>query len=370
MKNLISQIKTQFSNLKNKDWKAFFIKTAKDPIFWARFSAYTIPFAFLLYVLYMNFLPFGYHKTFTIEVGGPNDTKVSEFYLEPSKDLSDRKIAPDGTPYRELNGSAFAIFKSNAVLKDALVNVSVEGDGVSIIPPVINLDPNTTKWDYSWDFTKEIPKDLKGNAFMFDGEATFNGRDTRLELASSSDMFEDGPFTIYAEWEPRDSEHDAEQIVGHLNWELWQNKNSVSFQVGRMNNATGTIYTIKYPISKDFFNKKHSALAIYNPSSNGYIDLYIDGKITGRTYFNSENIWKDYGKENLSFGWSPHNYQKNPYLFGVIYSINIISKNIIKSTSSVDFKVINNNPLSITILSTTTSTIKQLKLNVSQKNKK
>ena len=56
----------------------------KDPIFWARFLGYAIPLAFLLYVLYINFLPFGYNKTFVINVGSANDTKVGEFYLEPS----------------------------------------------------------------------------------------------------------------------------------------------------------------------------------------------------------------------------------------------------------------------------------------------
>ncbi|MFM2423975.1 MAG: hypothetical protein RLZZ70_364, partial [Candidatus Parcubacteria bacterium] len=31
--------------------------------------AYGIPLAFLAYVLYVNYLPFGYNKTFTIDVG-------------------------------------------------------------------------------------------------------------------------------------------------------------------------------------------------------------------------------------------------------------------------------------------------------------
>ncbi|MBP9864678.1 hypothetical protein KBC54_04500, partial [Patescibacteria group bacterium] len=125
----------------------------KHPIFWARFLGYALPLSFLLYVLYLNYLPFGYHKTFTIDVGSANDTKVSEFYLEPSKDLSDRKTAPDGTTYRELNGMATAVFKPNAVLKDAEITVEVKGgEGISLIPPVIDFDPNSVKWDYNWDF--------------------------------------------------------------------------------------------------------------------------------------------------------------------------------------------------------------------------
>jgi len=106
MKQLLNKITTKSKQL------------LKDPIFWARFLGYAIPLAFLLYVLYINYLPFGYHKTFTINVGSNNDTKVSEFYLEPSPDLSERKTAADGTPYRELNGMATAVFKPNVVLKN------------------------------------------------------------------------------------------------------------------------------------------------------------------------------------------------------------------------------------------------------------
>src|SRR5260221_2275250 len=96
---------------KMKEW----MKTqSKSPTCWAKFAGYAIPGVFLLYVLYLNFLPFGYHKTFTINVGSADDTKVSEFYLEPSKDLSDRKTNQDWTAYRELDGMATAVFKPNA----------------------------------------------------------------------------------------------------------------------------------------------------------------------------------------------------------------------------------------------------------------
>ena len=90
----------------------------KKTIFWVRLSAYAIPLTFLLYVLYINFLSFDYQKTFIINIGDINDTKISEFYLEPSKNLSERKIMPDGATYRELNGSTFAIFKPKALLKN------------------------------------------------------------------------------------------------------------------------------------------------------------------------------------------------------------------------------------------------------------
>jgi hypothetical protein len=341
--------------------------TVKNPIFWARFLGYAIPLSFLLYVLYINFLPFGYHKTFTITVGGPDDTKVSEFYLEPATTLSERKTSADGTPYRELNGIATAVFKPKAVLNGAEINVSVEGEGVSIIPPTIDFKPEEVTWDYSWDFTKQIPKDLKGNAFVFDGATYFDGN-ARLEMPSSSDKFEDGPFTVYAEWLPIDETGDAQQIIGHYNWELWQNKDTVSFQIGRMNDVEGIIYRIQLPITKDFYNTKHSAIAIYNPGENGYAELWIDNQFVNRVNFGTNKIWKDYnGNKNLTLGWTPHNYEKSPYFKGGLYHTGIIFKNLLPTEARISFILADSNSEKISIVSYTTTTVSNLKLDATKK---
>jgi hypothetical protein len=310
----------------------------------------------------MNFLPFGYHKSFVINVGSSDDTKVGEFYLEPSKDLSERKTAADGTTYRELNGTANVVFKPKAVLKNAEITVSVEGEGVSIIPPVIDFDPSTVKWDYSWDFTKEIPKDLTGNAFMFDGAATFNGKDTRLQLTNSSDNLEDGPMSIYAEWTPTDSDNSTQQVVGHYNWEIWQNKDSVEFRTGRMNNADGSLYSIKYPVKPEFFGAKHTVLAIYVPSDNGYIELYVDENFAGRTYFKVDKIWKEYGDQNLTFGWTPHNYSKSPYYSGSLTTVKISLSNAHISGTTNSFKILEGNSTIISLISPNLAKIRSTKL--------
>ena len=363
MKITLETIKSLYAKLIKR------LKTTnyKNPIFWVKFSAYAIPAVFLIYVLYMNFLPFGYQKTFTINVGGPDDTKVGEFYLEPSKDLSERKTAPDGTTYRELNGSATAVFKPKAVLKNANITISVEGDGVSIIPPVVDFKPDEVKWDYAWDFTKEIPKDLKGNAFMFDGEATFNGKDTRLELPSSADKFEDGPFSVYAEWTPKDDTNNMQQIVGHYNWELWQNKDNVEFRVGRMNNAEGPTYSIKYPVAKDFFNTKHSALAIYNSGENGYMELFIDNRFVKIISFESNKIWKDYGDQNISLGWTDHNNKKSPYFSGTIHNISVTNQNVLTSIVVLKFKKTIDGSIPIFVNSSSTSYFKKITIDATQK---
>lgn len=349
-------------------------KWLKSPIFWARFFAYAIPLTFLLYVLYQNFLPLGYDRSFTVNVGSPTDTDVGEFYLQPSKDLGEKKVAPDGTTYRELNGSARAIFRPKAVLKDAKVTVSVIGDGVSLIPPVLDFDPSSiTDWDYSWDFTKEIPRGLVGTAFMFDGSTYFDGK-SRLELPNTANKFENKGFSIYVEWEPADSNSNGQQIIGHFNWELWQNKDSVYFQVGRMNDAKGPTYSIKYPIATptDFFNKKHTALAVYNPSESGYIEFYVDNLFAGRTYFANEKIFTKYGDQNLSLGKSNHGNAN--YFTGSIYKLNTVSRNVLSPQSEIYLTATNNDQIYISIISTSaiststaTSTIRQIKLNAIQR---
>jgi hypothetical protein len=343
-------------------------ETTRDEPRWLiwllRFAAYALPLGFLLYVLYWNFLPFGYDKTFTIDVGSPGDTS-GEFRLEPSRDLSARKTAPDGTTYRELNGIAYAVFKPKAVLKNAQITVSVEGEGVSIIPPVIDFNPDSVQWDHAWDFTKDIPSDLVGNAFMFEGEVTFNGRDTRLQLPGSADMFEDGPLTVYAEWTPKDDMGNGQQIVGHYNWELLQNKDSVEFRVGRMNDGGGPVYSVKYPVTPEFFNTKHTALASYNPSENGYLDLFVDGNFAGRTYFSADKIWKDYGTNDLTFGKSRHGVAK--YFNGTLYKMALSSKNILSNQTKIDFTTEDNESIYISITSTATSTISRIQLNAIQK---
>lgn len=304
--------------------KAWIKRSYRTPEFWLTFLAYAIPLSFLLYVLYWNFLPFGYNKTFVIDVGAEGDTK-GEFYLEPSESLSERKVAEDGTTYRELNGLAYAVFKPKAVLKDAEITVEVEGEGVSIIPPYIDFDPDSVEWDYSWDFTEgKQPEELGlvGDAFPFDGCMYFDGK-SKLELPDSADKFEDGPFTVYAEWTPEDSTKDFQQIVGHYNWELLQNKDSVTFQVGRMNTLEGYIYNIEFPISADFFLKRHSLIATYSPSSNGYIELYIDNTLIKRVGIGNNVISREYGERDTSFGKATHG--AATFFNGCINSIKIHS---------------------------------------------
>ncbi len=186
--------------------------------------------------------------------------------------------------------------------------------------------------------------DTKDDSIVLDGS-------TRLVMPNTADKFEDGPFTVYAEWTPEKAEN-GQQIIGHYNWEIWQNENAVYFRVGRMSSSTGPAYSISYNVNEAFFNKPHTLLAVYSPVStatssachsreggnpvvieesicqqpttNGYIELFVDGVFAGREYFANETIYKDYGdnKVDLTIGLSKHGGAN--YLQGKINIIKII----------------------------------------------
>lgn len=311
----------------------------KDPIFWVRFSAYAIPLAFLLYVLYFNYSPLGFNKTYVIDL--TNGTQSKNFYLEPSESISGN----------QLNGVVFATYKPEAVLRDARIVLTLDGDAVETAPIEISSNYSKLKWDYS---------------YLGDECTEFNGTSTKVEIKDTADLFESGPFSVLAEWTPENMSSNSQQIVGHYNWELTQNTNNVQFQVGRMNNKDGAFYSVKFPITEDFFDYKHTALAIYNPRPiDGYIDLYVDEQYAGRTYFNSETIYKDYNSsKNLSFSKSNHGNAN--YFTGCIYNIKINNTVAVSVDKKFSLRLSGLEPVTIPIISTASTTLNKITINVQQ----
>jgi len=302
--------------------------TKKDsPIFtkFLIFLAFAIPIAILGYALYINYLPFGYEKTYTLTIDqdGIISPLSNEIYITNAQG---RKLLslPEG-----VNGQVNIVLVPSVVLKNALVNVDIQGENVFI---ATEPDTSSMDWDYDWDFASSIPNGFEGTATFSteEGCTHFNAyNEETLSLPNSKDLFESGPMTIYTKWKPSQVSAMAgnnQQIVGHFNWELWQGQNNVQFRVGRMNDANGTSYSISYPVNQDFFGKEHEALAIYSPSEegNGYIELWIDDKVAGREFIAEDVIYKDYnGESPLNLGWSNHNYGNNPYFDGCIYQAKI-----------------------------------------------
>lgn len=174
----------------------------------------------------------------------------------------------------------------------------------------------------NYDFViREMLEKDENDCLIFDGNQ-------RIVYPHTAHLFEEGAFGVFVKWIPN-LKANGQQIVGHYNWEIWQNEKNVEFRVGRMDNEKGPSYSISYPVSDSFFGKEHEIFAFYNPFSfngeQGYIEMYVDGKYAGRKNFAKHEIWTEYGREDLSMGWTPHNYRKSPYFNGKICDLKFSS---------------------------------------------
>ncbi|MDD4354234.1 MAG: hypothetical protein PHN56_07320, partial [Candidatus Nanoarchaeia archaeon] len=188
--------------------------------------------------------------------------------------------------------------------------------------------------NYNRDIRETIEEDQQECLYL-DGK-------TKLTLPNSQNKFETGPFAVYVEYKPEIT-NDTQEIIGHYNWEILQDKTKIRFVVGKMDNKTGPSYTLTYNINKDFFNRTHSILGIYNPTQevneSGYIVLFVDGKFAGKKEFKNERIWTDYnGVQNLSLG----KYGKYPYYHGSICNAKFVYKKI-KPKETKEMQFISNN---------------------------
>ncbi|MEK6855567.1 MAG: hypothetical protein AABX66_00235 [Nanoarchaeota archaeon] len=323
-----------------------------------RVLAFVIPILIILFFVYINYTPFGYSSSYEINIS-ENGNVVSSSNNAYLTDLKGNKINNLSNVYDY--GAINLVVNAKVVLKDASINVSIEGND-SYFTEYLPYD--FSKGDYFWNFSKRIPFPLNGTA-KYDSENKFicfnASNNETLNYPNSSEMFEEGSFVIYAKWKPENPIGINQQIIGHYNWELWQSNNSVKFMVGRLDNKTGTIPSIAYPINSTFFGEAHNAIAVYNTEndSKGYIELWVDGEFAGRKGIGDERIWRNYNLDrNLSFGWSPHNYENNSYYAGCVYEAGFdygllkYKQNIsfISSGDEVKIKIIGkNNPNRIKI---------------------
>jgi hypothetical protein len=302
----------------------FLLIFRKHKVGFIRFLAWTLPILFILTVLYLNFLPFGFHKDYSITIGADGSvvSSSSQIYLQDMKGKMITNLS-DVYTYGQVN----VIVKPKAVLRNATVNISIiNSNSSNVYLAKTNFSVENNNWDYFWDFTKGIPSPLTGTA-KYDKEkgcVYFNGSlNQTLSYPNSSDMFEDGSFVVYAKWRPEDAQGKAQQIIGHYNWELWQNNDSLRFMIGRLDNKTGSMPSISFPVNESFFDETHEAIAVYKSDKGGfgYMEFYVDNQFVGRKTISNSSIWAEYnGNKDLNMGWSPHNYGNNSYFTGCIYS--------------------------------------------------
>lgn len=298
--------------------------------------AIVIVFGAILAIFYANRLPFGLNARFEI-IFGSNDDTLGNFRLLPSGTWGKREVESTGKTFREINGSGQVVLQPKYVLNKSTITVSVEGENVALYPKTISFNKNLiTSWQYNWDLTTQVPSELRGGAFVFDGCTYFDGKSI-LSYDKSKELFETGPFSIYVEWMPTEI-LDYQQIVGHFNWEIFQSKNSVIFQLGKMKDTSSTFFSIRAPIDQTFFNKKHTLLVQYVPDNdNGYIEMFIDQKFIERKNIKASKIDTEYGDNNLTLGWSSHNYQQNPHFKGCVYHLAYAQEAVIKPVKELTY---------------------------------
>lgn len=303
-----------------------------------------IPVLILAYVLFTNHAPVRGEYMINVGALGDNDS-TKEFYLKMTPNLGPA-IEYENRKYRELNGTTYAVFNPTKSIIDRKVTVSIAGNYVFIVPQTIDFVHTDYAWDLKADFSNEIGKDWKSQnnnivkhqsncgAYFEEGK--------KLYLPNTAESYENNALTVYAEWTPKKSNESYQQVIGHFNWELLQNTDSVQFTVGKMNNSTGPFHTILYKLGKDFFGKKHSALAIYNPSNNGYIELYIDEKFVERLKIGKDKIWAGYNNQaNLSIGKSDHSVAT--YYKGCIERVLIMNKALNLANTSIVIENVSSN---------------------------
>ncbi len=288
--------------------------------------AYLIPILILLSILYVNFLPLGYSDSRTIDIGSSDDTS-GIFSLEGSDFLGGREERDNDSTFRTLDGLVYATYTPKVILRDSMVDISLLGEDV-----YMNQQP---KIDFEWDFEwtgeeffknfdiyninedKEIEKTNR-KPRIYNNCVNLDGR-TRLELPRTVNRFQEGPFAIYVEWIPKD-DADHQQIIGHFNWEIYQNKRDVNFSI--VGTTDGNRYSVSYDIDNNFFNQKNSLLALYNPANSknevGFIELFVNGFSTGKEYIYDSEIDKNYGNQNLTLGWTVHSGGERPGFVGEV----------------------------------------------------
>ncbi len=326
------------------------------------FLGVVIPIAIIVVILILNVRPFGYKEQYTLIAGSTEDT-FGELYLEGSETLSEKLISPDGKSYREFSHIAKVMFRPTWYLSTINIEAAVDGDNIEIISPRTTWKPGDITWTTHWNFEKEKPTDLIGSAFHFDRCTYFDGN-SKLDLPESENIFETGPISIYASWKP-ESDYPFQQIIGNFSWELRQDRDAVTLQIGRMDHASGTTHFVRYPIQPEFFNKQHTALAIYNPSVNGgYMELYVDNIFAGRTYFGDSHIFPDYNEGfGLSFGKSFHT--GSTFFKGCIYDVRIADYPVITHSNKTKFTTYEQENR-LFLLSRGTSTLRSVILHVTK----
>ncbi|MCD5381817.1 MAG: hypothetical protein LR017_00695 [Candidatus Pacebacteria bacterium] len=245
-----------------------------------RIVAITAPIIFLLYTLYINYLPFGYSRTIVLDIGKRHDTNGARILsLEPTRDLGDMATLENATStYRPLHGITHLIFNPGVILEQATTSVTIQGDNVRLLRSVAALDISNTDWQYYYDFTQNKPlatQGLAGTAFLFEGCLFFN-QDATLHLPNITHDLRKDRLAFAVTWKPVNDTLRYQRIIGGTYWDLFQHNHSVRLEVRSPRNIFEKTI-IDYPIAEDFFHHKHTAKVVLDFShSIPFIEMVVD----------------------------------------------------------------------------------------------
>jgi len=224
--------------------------------------------------------------------------------------------------------SSDLIIEMNTLANLDGTNISfiIEGDNAYIASSLDRHVFNNIEWDYTWNFSAGIPEYLIGDAYYDSiNECTYFNGSSELILPNSVRDFDRSPLTIFVEWTPYSMDSNDQQIIGTYKWEIYQNTDSVSFRVGRMNTRSGPFFTAISRMSTQDISKKQSIIASYLPSkqpNQSRIELIHNNMLRDFVYIGDNVIYRGYGNHDLSMGRSKHGGGKI-FFHGCIHHISI-----------------------------------------------
>jgi len=188
----------------------------------------------------------------------------------------------------------------------------------------VNFDNNKKIDDKSKNNLQATIESKPEGAAGINGQAILlDGVDDMIFFPNTTDKFENGDHTIAFWTKNLGQQATSDQyIVDHYNWSFfWTSDIRLDFKVGRMNNSTGTVYRA-YTIFPQSQSDWIFVTGVYSPT-NKEIALFINGKRVNANNIGSDQIFTNYGPQNLMIGYSQHT---TKYYHGLIDDLKIYNK--------------------------------------------
>ncbi len=230
-----------------------------------------IPLGLLFFFFYFYFYPFGYNKNINFSNEDILNKERASVYLREET--------------VQTKGLTGLIYDPVLPIRNPYITVSIEGEGVSLLPEIIDIRDVSDIWDY------EI--------------TSFDFEEDRYSIIRDYSIKDSNILSFYIKWQPRKEEGsiplDTQLLFKYNNIRIIQNIYSLELRIDEVYNEKIYTYKCFFPIGDSFYNTSHELVATYEKSKyleNGFIELIVDGYRVGRQVIISPyNLFDDY--ENL-----------------------------------------------------------------------